>query len=194
MQLLLLSLFRREHRDSCLLALMPVKLKRYDLFSSCKNTFTHRYHFCNIFSYLHIHFIKYDIIQISERNMKYYKWKMAVSKSLDWEINSHVITKNCIGRNASEAYFFLFFKHAVVYLIASGLEYRQAKFTLSHPSSKFLQIDSPLYQNISYVFGSKVHIICFTDSNYKRMLNMIPGGMFLMTSFGLLLLSEYFAQ
>lgn len=36
--------------------------------------------------------------------MKYYKWKMAVSKSLDWEINSHVITKNCIGRKTNTIY------------------------------------------------------------------------------------------
>ncbi|KAK7602320.1 hypothetical protein V9T40_007909 [Parthenolecanium corni] len=70
----------------------------------------------------------HPLISENERSIKYFKWKMAVNKSLDWEINSHVITKNCI------------------------------------------------------------------DSNHKKMLNMIPGSMFLMSSFGLLLLSEYFAR
>ncbi|XP_065199681.1 glycerol kinase 3-like [Planococcus citri] len=68
----------------------------------------------------------HPLISINERDTRYYKWKMAVSKSLDWEIRSEIKTKNC------------------------------------------------------------------TDLNEKKILRMMPATVFLMSSFGLMLLAEYF--
>ncbi|XKL68108.1 hypothetical protein PGB90_003599 [Kerria lacca] len=67
----------------------------------------------------------HPLISKNERDLKYYKWKMAVNKSLDWEIDSRLKTNNI-------------------------------------------------------------------DLNYRNILSMIPGSIFLMSSFGLLLLSECF--
>lgn len=38
-----------------------------------------------------------DGLYVTERDVRYYKWKMAVSKSLDWEIRSELTTNNCAG-------------------------------------------------------------------------------------------------